>query len=56
MSEFFIRKLQTHFKHVDVNHDGYISMRDFVAMAERHCDAEKADAVEREKPEPALLE
>ena len=49
MSEFVTRKVKTFFKHVDLNHDGYVSMKDFVAMAERHCDIEKATAAEREK-------
>jgi len=49
MSEFLARKVRTYFKHLDLDQDGYISLRDFVAMVERHCDTEKADAAEREQ-------
>ena len=34
---------------LDVKHNGYISLKDFVYMAERQCDTEKVNAVEREK-------
>jgi len=49
MSEFFVRKVKTLFTQLDLNHDGYLSLKDFVSMAERHCDTEKANAVDREK-------
>jgi len=49
MSEYLARKVRTQFQQMDVNDDGYISLKDFVEIAERHCDTEKADAVEREK-------
>ena len=49
MSECMARKVKTQFQQMDHNHYGYISLKDFVEMAERHCDTEKADAVEREK-------
>src|SRR6218665_2639045 len=49
MSEFLARKVKTYFRQIDLNNDGYISLKDFVGIAERHCDTEKADSVEREK-------
>ena len=49
MSDFLTRKAKVHFKQLDQNNDGYVSMKDFVDMAERHCDTEKADAAERKK-------
>jgi len=49
MSDILTRKTNAHFKHLDLNNDGYISLKDFVEMAERHCDTEKTDAAEREK-------
>ena len=49
MSGFFVRKVKTLFKQLDLDHDGYLSLKDYVAMAERHCDTEKANAVDREK-------
>ena len=54
MSDFLARKVKTFFKQMDLNHDGYVSLKDFVDMAERHCDTEKADAVEREKTTGSL--
>ena len=55
MSEFLVRKLKTYFKQMDLNHDGYVSLKDFKEMIERHCDNEKADATEREKTVACLV-
>lgn len=49
MSDFLARKLKTFFKQIDLNNDGYISLKDYLILAERHCDTEKADSVERKK-------
>ena len=35
----------------DLNQDGYVglSLKDYLNIAEHHCDTEKADAIERKK-------
>lgn len=49
MSDFLARKLKTFFKQIDLNQDGYVSLKDYLNIAEHHCDTEKADAIERKK-------
>ncbi len=41
--------MKTYFKQHDLNNDGYISLKDFVEMADRQSDAAKADVVQREE-------
>lgn len=49
MSEYLTRKVKTYFKHFDVDDDGYVSLKDFTLLAERQCDDEKVDTIQREK-------
>jgi len=49
MADFFARKMKTYFNHHDLNNDGYLSLKEFVEMADRQSDAAKADDAQREE-------
>ena len=56
MSEFWQRKIRTHFDRLDVDKDGIVSKSDFELLAQRFCAGEKADPIKQEQLRECMID